>query len=90
MVTLRVSSFRLSAVIIALAYLWALAGVASAEAISSEEHDLRLVTVAVGLEHPWSLAFMPDGGMLVTERPGRLRVSRWRGCPRSRRAGRAA
>ena len=76
MVTLRVSSFRLSAVIIALAYLWALAGVASAEAISSEEHDLRLVTVAVGLEHPWSLAFMPDGGMLVTERPGRLRVIR--------------
>jgi glucose/arabinose dehydrogenase len=76
MVTLRGSSFRLSAVIIALAYLWALAGVASAEAISSEEHDLRLVTVAVGLEHPWSLAFMPDGGMLVTERPGRLRVIR--------------
>jgi glucose/arabinose dehydrogenase len=76
MVTLRVSSFRLSAVIIALAYLWALAGVAPAEAISSEEHDLRLVTVAVGLEHPWSLAFMPDGGMLVTERPGRLRVIR--------------
>ncbi len=31
-------------------------------------------TVAKGLEHPWGLAFMPDGRMLVTERPGRLRI----------------
>ncbi|HRP07080.1 MAG TPA: PQQ-dependent sugar dehydrogenase [Gemmatimonadales bacterium] len=31
-------------------------------------------TVAEGLEHPWGLAFMPDGRMLVTERPGRLRI----------------
>jgi aldose sugar dehydrogenase len=31
-------------------------------------------TFAEGLEHPWSLAFMPDGNMLVTERPGRLRL----------------
>lgn len=34
----------------------------------------RVVRVASGLEHPWSLAFLPDGRMLVTERPGRLRV----------------
>jgi len=31
-------------------------------------------TVVTGLEHPWSLAFLPDGRQLVTERPGRLRV----------------
>lgn len=35
---------------------------------------LRPVTVAKGLENPWSLAFLPDGRMLVTERPGRMRV----------------
>ncbi len=35
---------------------------------------LRIETVARGLEHPWGLALLPDGRMLVTERPGRLRM----------------
>jgi len=34
---------------------------------------VRPARIAAGLEHPWSLAFLPDGTMLVTERPGRLR-----------------
>ncbi|MBP5981728.1 MAG: PQQ-dependent sugar dehydrogenase [Halomonas sp.] len=34
----------------------------------------QLTTIAEGLEYPWSLAFLPDGRMLVTERPGRLRL----------------
>ncbi|AXK83299.1 PQQ-dependent sugar dehydrogenase [Pseudolabrys taiwanensis] len=36
--------------------------------------QVRVETVARGLDHPWSLAFLPDGRMLVTERPGRLRI----------------
>jgi glucose/arabinose dehydrogenase len=35
---------------------------------------IRVDTVARGLEHPWALAFLPDGRILVTERPGRLRI----------------
>jgi glucose/arabinose dehydrogenase len=35
---------------------------------------LRVETVARGLEHPWALAFLPDGRIIVTERPGRVRV----------------
>lgn len=52
-------------------------GAAPAEAqevFESERHAFRLVRVAGGLERPWSLAFLPDGRMLVTERGGRLRL----------------
>jgi glucose/arabinose dehydrogenase len=40
---------------------------------SSSAGRLSLQTVASGLVHPWSLAFLPDGRMLLTERPGRMR-----------------
>src|SRR5215212_4993531 len=40
----------------------------------SVEAPAQVTTVAEGLEHPWGLTFLPDGRMLVTERPGRLRL----------------
>jgi glucose/arabinose dehydrogenase len=42
----------------------------------SAYHDYRLVTVVDGLIRPWSMAFLPDGDMLVTEKAGRLRILR--------------
>jgi len=43
---------------------------------TAEGQDIRVVVVASGLAHPWSLAFLPDGTLLVTERGGRLRAIR--------------
>lgn len=40
----------------------------------AEPTRLKVETVAEGLQFPWSLAFLPDGRLLVTERPGRLRI----------------
>jgi aldose sugar dehydrogenase len=39
-------------------------------------HDYRVVTVVDGLIQPWSIAFLPGGDTLITERPGRLRILR--------------
>ena len=48
---------------------------APAQDMKSEQGTLEVTPIAKGLEHPWSLAFLPDRkGMLVTERPGNLRV----------------
>ena len=44
------------------------------EYFGSASGKLKVETIAQGLEHPWGLAFLPDGRMLVTERPGRLRI----------------
>lgn len=44
--------------------------------IVSEQATFRVVPVVSGLEHPWGMAFLPDGGIVITERPGRLRVVR--------------
>ena len=42
----------------------------------SEKARFRVVPLVSGLVHPWSLAFLPGGDLLITERPGRLRVVR--------------
>src|SRR5262245_42628657 len=43
---------------------------------TAEVMRIRVVPVARGLVNPWSLAFLPDGSMLVTEKDGRLRIIR--------------
>ncbi len=69
--------FRLRVCVIAAAL--GCASVASATSTGAytvqqtERHAVRVTILTRGLEHPWSLAFLPDGRMLVTERPGRLR-----------------
>lgn len=52
--------------------------VASAQpaVFKSAQHDYKVTTVAEGLMNPWSMAWLPNGDMLVTERPGRLRIVR--------------
>ncbi|WP_223480047.1 MULTISPECIES: PQQ-dependent sugar dehydrogenase [unclassified Pseudomonas] len=48
---------------------------ASVQTLKSEQGTLEVTPIAKGLDHPWALAFLPDRqGMLVTERPGNLRV----------------
>ncbi len=58
---------------------WSALGIAFALSLAgwapfAHADSLRTETVAQGLEHPWAMAFLPDGRFLVTERPGRLRV----------------
>ena len=47
---------------------------AATQTVPSSAGPIQVETVVEGLQHPWALAFLPDGRMLVTERPGRMRV----------------
>ncbi len=44
--------------------------------VESDKHNFYLTPLVSGLEHPWGLAFLPDGSILITERAGRLRLVR--------------
>ena len=61
-------------ILVLTALLAARAAQAADPVFPSSAGNLRVQTIAGGLVHPWSLAFLPDGRMLVTERPGRIRV----------------
>lgn len=69
----RCQRFSPSVAVLA-AFLLTAAGASAAEVRRSELHSFRVEVLVRGLENPWGLAFLPDGRMLVTERPGRLRV----------------
>jgi glucose/arabinose dehydrogenase len=67
---------RAAAVATATALLASAAPARAQDVLKSTLHDYRVVTVADGLVNPWGLAFLPGGDLLVTERPGRLRIVR--------------
>jgi glucose/arabinose dehydrogenase len=52
----------------------ALPAMAESRTLQTEEVDVRADILADGLEHPWGLDFLPGGDVIVTERPGRIRI----------------
>jgi glucose/arabinose dehydrogenase len=50
------------------------AATSAPDIIKTEAHTLRIVKIVSGLEHPWGHAFLPDNRIIITERPGRLRI----------------
>jgi glucose/arabinose dehydrogenase len=49
-------------------------GSAKEKVIDTKQGQIKVASVAKGLDQPWGLAFLPDGRMLVTEKPGTLRI----------------
>lgn len=54
-------------------FIFSYAGVAASQNSPSDKR-FTITTIADGLQHPWGMAFLPDGNILITERPGRLRI----------------
>jgi glucose/arabinose dehydrogenase len=69
-------TFLLVSAVATASALCALSAAAQSPVYTSSVHDYRLVAVAEGLVQPWAMAFLPGGDLLVTERPGRLRIVR--------------
>src|SRR5215207_9848407 len=68
---IRMRLFALAGAVLMLAVT---AAAAAPQSFRSSAGNLAVETVARGLVNPWSLAFLPDGRMLVTEKAGRLRL----------------
>ena len=62
------------AILLAASFLIATGTRGQEQAFGSSAGELEVRTIARGLANPWALAFLPDGKMLVTERPGRMRI----------------
>jgi aldose sugar dehydrogenase len=62
------------ALLLAGVYLFAQRSICQAQVFPSSAGALSIETFARGLDHPWAIAFLPDGRLVVTERPGRIRI----------------
>jgi aldose sugar dehydrogenase len=65
---------NLSRLLMAAGLLLACTAPSDAQVFPSSAGNILVETFAKGLDHPWALAFLPDGRILVTERPGRMRI----------------
>ena len=75
-VTMRLFSGKpiFRALLLAGVYLFAQRSICQAQVFPSSAGALSIETFARGLDHPWAIAFLPDGRLVVTERPGRIRI----------------
>src|SRR6478672_8332895 len=69
-----ITSLSRAAVALALVALISISCAGEKTPAQSERHGFNVVTLVEGLQNPWSIAWWPDGRMLVTERAGRLRI----------------
>ncbi len=69
-------NFSIKSLVVISAAIWSINAMSQGQIFQAEDHAYRVVTVVDNLKDPWSITFLPDGDMLFTERPGRLRIIR--------------